>query len=251
MFNDAIGEALNVFLSRMKGAGAGSVISTQSNYLKKMGTTALSAVGNSYDPILERYINHRVVVALKDDNNYEEFCGFLKEYSSAWLSLLDCKITHIHTIDLDDLARLTLQRDIDFFYTLSSEAGEFSLEVTMKYYGVTPSKVLAVKGGDNDKAVSEVTKNYQQKINKTLKRGESLTFTLDKLPDESFEGFNKELLPVKFAMVSEERRQGAEIPEENEAYQGFLPEITLVLESTHITDVYLPRTLAVLRHGAE
>ena len=250
MFNDAIGEALNVFLSRMKGAGAGAVISTQSDYLKKMGTTALSAVGNSYDPILERYINHRVVIALKDDGNYEEFCGFLKEYSSAWLSLLDCKITHIHKIDLDDLARLTLQRDLDFSYTLLDVKGAFNLEVTMKYYGTAPLKVLMVKGGDKDIEVTESTKNYQHKINKTLKRGESLTFTLKKLPHESFEGFNKELLPLKFEMISEERRKGAEIPEGNEAYQRFLPEITLELESTHITDIYMPRTLAVLRHGA-
>ena len=250
MFNDAIGEALNVFLSRMKGAGAGAVISTQSDYLKKMGTTALSAVGNSYDPILERYINHRVVIALKDDGNYEEFCGFLKEYSSAWLSLLDCKITHIHKIDLDDLARLTLQRDMDFSYVLFDEKGAFNLEVTMKYYGTAPLKVLMVKGGDKDIEVTESTKNYQHKINKTLKRGESLTFTLTKLPHESFEGFNKELLPLKFEMISEERRKGAEIPEGNEAYQRFLPEITLELESTHITDIYMPRTLAVLRHGA-
>jgi hypothetical protein len=250
MFNDAIGEALNVFLSRMKGAGAGAVISTQSDYLKKMGTTALSAVGNSYDPILERYINHRVVVALKDDGNYEEFCGFLKEYSSAWLSLLDCKITHIHKIDLDDLARLTLQRDMDFSYTLFDDKGQYSLEVRMKYFGTAPLKVLAVKGGDKDIEVTESAKNYQHKINKTLKRGESLTFTLKKLPSESFEGFNKELLPLKFEMTSEERRKGAEIPEGNEAYQRFLPEITLELESTHITDIYMPRTLAVLRHGA-
>jgi hypothetical protein len=250
MFNDAIGEALNVFLSRMKGAGAGAVISTQSDYLKKMGTTALSAVGNSYDPILERYINHRVVVALKDDGNYEEFCGFLKEYSSAWLSLLDCKITHIHKIDLDDLARLTLQRDMDFSYTLFDDKGQYSLEVRMKYFGTAPLKVLAVKGGDKDIEVTESAKNYQHKINKTLKRGESLTFTLKKLPSESFEGFNKELLPLKFEMTSEERRKGTEIPEGNEAYQRFLPEITLELESTHITDIYMPRTLAVLRHGA-
>ena len=61
VFNDAIGEALNVFLSRMKGSNAGGgVLSTQGDYIKKMGTTALSSSGNEYDPILESYINKRV-----------------------------------------------------------------------------------------------------------------------------------------------------------------------------------------------
>ena len=87
IFNDAIGEALNVFLSRMKGTS--QVISTQSDYIKKMGTTALSSSGNDYDPILESYINRRIsVVVQEDDNDNEtEYCGFLKEYSSA-LSLI-------------------------------------------------------------------------------------------------------------------------------------------------------------------
>lgn len=253
MFNDAIGEALSVFLSRMKGSGVSggnAVFSTQSDYLKKMGTTALSAAGNSYDPILEKYINSRVVVALKEDNSNEEFCGFLKEYSSAWISVLDCKLTHIHQIDLDDLVRLSLQRDMDFSYYLYEDEGELVLDVLLDYFGAEPLKVLAVKGGDDDKDVSEIIKKYHHKINKSLKRGESISFTLSNLPQESFESLNRELLPMEFEMISEERRE-YDIPVENEVYQSILPEIKLGLESTHIADVYLPRTLAVLRHGAE
>lgn len=251
MFNDAIGEALSVFLSRMKGAGAGgnAVFTTQSSYLKKMGTTALSAAGNSFDPILERYINHRVVVSLKDDHGSDEFCGFLKEYSSAWMSILDCKVTHTHDIDLDDLVRLSLQRDMDFTYFLYENDDILVLDVVLSYFGVEPLKICGVRGGDDDKDVSEKTKNYQKKINKKLKRGESISFTLDKLPQHTFENFNRELLPLEFEMISEERRED-EIPEENELYQSTLPEIKLELESTHIADVYVPRTLAILRHGA-
>ena len=252
MFNDAIGEALSVFLSRMKGGtGSGAVLNTQGDYLKKMGTTALSAAGNSYDPILERYINNRVVVSLQDGDTHDEFCGFLKEYTSAWLSILDCKITHIHQIDLDDLVRLTLQRDMDFSYTLyEAKGGALALDVELVYFGAEPLKVIAVKGGDDDKDVTAKTKAYHHKINKTLKHDQSISFTLKNLPEDSFENFNNDLLPMKFEMISEERREG-EAPEENEIYQSVLPEIKLELESTHIADVYLPRTLAVLRHGAE
>ena len=252
MFNDAIGEALSVFLSRMKGAGASStVLSTQGDYLKKMGTTALSAAGNSYDPILERYINNRVVVSVQDEHESNEFCGFLKEYSSAWMSILDCKITHIHQIDMDDLVRLSLQRDMDFHYKLYEKTiGGMALDVVLDYFGAEPLKLIVVKGGDDDKTVTQNTKDYHHKINKTLKRGQSLSFTLSNLPQESFENFDKNLLPLEFEMISEERREN-DVPTKNEIYQSILPEIKLELESTHIADVYLPRTLAILRHGAE
>ena len=240
MFNDAIGEALNVFLSRMKGGKSGAVFDTQTDHLKKIGTTALSAVGNSYDPILEKYINNRVVVSLQDELHKDEFCGFLKEYSSGWLSILDCRLTHKHQVDLDDVARLTLQRDMDFSYYLYDEGeGKLALDIVINYLGAEPVKLIAVKG-----------KNYNHKINKKLKHDQSLSLTISDLPLETFKNFNLDLLPLEFEMIAEERRDG-DAPEENEIYQSVLPDFELELESTHIADVYLPRTLAVLRHGAE
>ncbi|MEE9327075.1 MAG: hypothetical protein V3U71_07240 [Cocleimonas sp.] len=252
MFNDAIGEALSVFLSRMKGTSAtNTVFSTQSDYLKKMGTTALSAAGNSYNPILERYINKRVVVSVQDENDNYQFCGFLKEYSSAWLSILDCKVTDIDQIDLDDLVRLSLQRDMDFsYYLYEKDNGDIALDIILGYFGATVLNLIAVNGGDDDKDVTQTTKDYHYKINKTLKHGESISFTLSGLPQESFENLNKNLLPLEFEMIAEERRED-EVPEENEIYQSVLPEIKLEFESTDIADIYVPRTLAILRHGAE
>ncbi len=241
MFNDAIGEALNVFLSRMKGGkSGGAVFDTQSDHLKKIGTTALSAVGNSFDPILEKYISCRVVVSLQDDLHKDEFCGFLKEYSSAWLSILDCRLTHIHQVDLDDVARLTLQRDMDFSYYLYEEdEGKLALDIVISYFGSEPVKLIAVKG-----------ENYKYKINKKLKYDQSLSLTISDLPQETFKNFNRELLPLEFEMIGEDRREG-DPPDENEIYQSVLPDFELEIESTHIADVYLPRSLAILRHGAE
>ena len=247
VFNDAIGEALNVFLSRMKGSGG--VLSTQGDYIKKMGTTALSSSGNEYDPILESYINKRVSVSLEDEHGKNEYCGYLKEYSSAWMSVLNCSVTHAHKIDLDDLTRLSLQRDLDFHYNLFEEKdGEFALDVKIDSFGAEPMKLIGVKGGDDDKNVAEKTRNYQHKLNKTLNQGESISFTLKKLPTETFEKMDKALLPLSFDMVSEARREG-KLPEEYFIHQKILPELKLEIESTHITDVYLPRTVATVRHS--
>ena len=248
IFNDAIGEALNVFLSRMKGSS--NVISTQSDYIKKMGTTALSSSGNEYDPILESYINKRISVTVRDDHGNNEYCGFLKEYSSAWLSVLDCSVTHVHEIDLDDLTRLSLQRDLDFKYTLREEKEDvFALDVTLDYYGKEPLKLVKVIGGDDDKDVAEQTKNYHHKLNKVLKKGNSLSFTLKKLPSETFIDFDKSILPLSINMIAETRRN-SNLPEDYFEHQKLLPEIKLVIESTHIADVYLPRTIAIVRHSA-
>jgi len=245
MFNDAIGEALNVFLSRMKGGKSGGMLlSTQSDYLKKMGTTALTAVGNTYDPILERYINHRVIVKLEDQLHKDEFCGFLKEYSSGWLSILDCRIKQTHGIALDDIERLTLQRDMDFSYYLYEEnENEFALDILIAYFGAEPLKLLSVKDNNPES-------NYKHRINQTLKHSQSISFTLNKLPSDTFKNINPEILPLEFEMIAEERRED-DIPEENEIYQSILPDFELEFSSTHISDVYLPRSLATLRHGAE
>lgn len=250
VFNDAIREALNVFLNRMKGSGAGGVLSTQGDYIKKMGTTALSSSGNEYDPILESYINKRVGVTLEDENGYNEYCGFLKEYSSAWLSVLDCCVTHVDEIDLDDLKRLQLQRDMDFNYTLYEEKeGIFALDVKIDYFGKEPLKLIGVKGGDDDKDVTEETCNYQHKLNKTLNHGESLSFKLKKLPTENISDIDKTLLPLSFAMISEVRRD-SELPADYFIHQKRLPELKLEVELTHLADVYLPRTVAIVRHSA-
>lgn len=247
MFNDAIGEAFSVFLSRMKGGAlGGALLNTQSDYLKKLGTTALSAVGNTHDPILERYINRRVVVSIKDDLRKDEFCGFLKEYSSAWMSIVDCRLTHTHHIALDDVTRLTLQRDMDFSYFLYEDdkdgQPQLSLDIMIAYYGREPLRLRCIKGDKHNSS-------YLHSINKTLNHEESISLTLDDLPQESFDHFDRNILPLEFEMIAEERQQ--EAAEENEIYQSILPAFELEFVSRHTVDVYAPRSHAILRHCSE
>ena len=237
-FSDAIGEALNVFLTRMKGGKGGMIFSTQGDYLKKMGTTALSAVGNAYDPILEQYINQRVVVRLNDETK-DEFCGFLKEYSSAWISVLDCHLTKNKELALDDIEHLTLLRDMDFSYMLyEGDDDHFILEVIIRYFGARPLELIEIVG-----------KKYHRPINKTLKHEQSISLSLENLPNAAYENLAEDLLPLEFEMIGSDRREG-ESPESNTVYQSILPNFTLKYKVTSIGDVYLPRTLAVLRHSS-
>ncbi len=259
MFNDAIGEAFSVFLSRMKGGTIGnSLLNTQSEYLKKLGTTALSVMGNTHDPIMERYINRRVVVSLNDAIRKDEFCGFLKEYSSAWMSIVDCSITHTHHIALDDIERLTLQRDMDFSFFLyaddtldgsddqNQQQSQLALDIVITYFGIEPLKLLHIESDDQDNAKP---KKYLQKINKTLKHGQSISLTLSHLPQQTFKHFDRDLLPLEFEMIAEERQQ--EEPEESQIYQSILPAFELEFISRHTVDIFVPRSRAVLRHSSE
>ena len=240
MFNDAIGEALNAFISRMKGtAGGASIFSAQGDQIGKLGTTALSAVGNAYDPMIERYINRRVIVSLNDALRKDEFCGFLKEYSSAWLSIVDCNLTDTHDIELDDLERLSLQRDMDICYTLRAGSANIVLDVQIEYYGDAPLKIIAITG-----------ENYKHPLDKILAHGQSISFSLDELPQAPFDALTDGLLPLEFKMITEARRVNGEAVQ-NRQYQNILPDYRIQFESEHSADVYVPRALAVLRHACD
>jgi hypothetical protein len=178
------------------------------------------------------------VVRLNDESK-DEFCGFLKEYSSAWISVLDCHLTQNKELALDDIEHLTLLRDMDFSYMLyEGDEDSFILEVIIRYFGAQPLELIEIVG-----------EKYHRKINKTLKHEQSISFSLENLPNDVYENLSEDLLPLEFEMIGAERRQG-EPPESNAIYQSILPNFTLKYKVTSMGDVYLPRTLAVLRHSS-
>ncbi len=240
-FNDAINEAFGVFLNRLKGGS--SAFAQQDTYLKKVSASALGLVGNVFNPILERYINQRVVVIVENEHKKDVFCGFLKEYSPSWLSLLDCQIRRKDKLNLNDIERVSMQRTIDMEILMTEEDGNVILDILISYYGGQNLKLIAIE--DQDRKL-----NYFHKINQTIKHKGSLSLRLDDLPPQCTRQINLKNLPVEFSMVAPERRT-PETPVENEAYQGLLPELALVFYSVRIADVYIPRSMGVLRHGVD
>ena len=89
---DALMEALGMVIGKAKsGGGAGSGVLQQDRYLTGMGKDVMSHVTRAYDPILERYIGHRVVVELAGPERGEEFAGILKEYSKDYVEILNVR----------------------------------------------------------------------------------------------------------------------------------------------------------------
>ena len=99
---DSIVEIINLLLSQAKKATpAGKILGTQDKYVNQMKLELMESVGTSYEPLLERYIGHKVVLEMIKSDNVLEYCGVLKEYTAEFIEILDIK----YAIGKDDSPR--------------------------------------------------------------------------------------------------------------------------------------------------
>jgi hypothetical protein len=89
---DSIMEVSNVLLSQAKKTtGAGSMLSTQDKYVSQMKNEVIGSVDTSYEPLLERYIGHRVAAEFLHKDQPVEMVGVLKDYTADFIEMLDVK----------------------------------------------------------------------------------------------------------------------------------------------------------------
>ncbi len=89
---DSILEVFNLFMGKMKSAGSvGKLLQGQDKYIAQMQQQAFSAVGSAYEPILERYLGKRVIMAVVREGKKKEYEGILKDYTTEFIELLDIK----------------------------------------------------------------------------------------------------------------------------------------------------------------
>ena len=75
---DSIMEVSNVLLSQAKKTtGAGGILSTQDKYVSQMRNEVIGSVDTSYEPLLEKYIGHRVVAEFLYKDKPVEIVGVL------------------------------------------------------------------------------------------------------------------------------------------------------------------------------
>ncbi len=92
-FKDAIVQATNTILGQRTAQSPQNLVLSQHQELTKSGAQLFSgAVGNAYEPILERYIGQYVVAEILRGKAIEEESGILKEYSSKYIELLNAKV---------------------------------------------------------------------------------------------------------------------------------------------------------------
>jgi len=64
-------------------------MASQDKYVTEMKTSLAGSIGTSYEPLLERYIGHRVVFQVSRGDQTMEHCGILKEYTADFIEIMD------------------------------------------------------------------------------------------------------------------------------------------------------------------
>jgi hypothetical protein len=87
---DSIVEIVNLLISQAKKATpAGKVLSSQDKYVSQMKQELMASAGTSFEPLLERYIGHKVVLEMIKGDKIFEYCGVLKEYTAEFIEIMD------------------------------------------------------------------------------------------------------------------------------------------------------------------
>jgi hypothetical protein len=243
-FRDAIDESIGLLLSRVQRYSTTVLNKDNKERLQKIGSSTLGEVSNmAYDPVLERYIAHRVVTEMRrEDDSVVEYEGVLKEYSSHWFSVLDCNIKEEDRIPLSDAERLMLQRKLDFEILLESgeEKKTVSMRMTITNRDAEPLALWHIEDGHG----------FQHDIDVLLTPGHSTEIRIDALPETCLTEIDRDALPMTLSLVAPERTGQSEEETQQTTYPP-LPLLSLVHDTTRIVDIYLPRNKAVVRHGGE
>jgi hypothetical protein len=87
---DSVVEIINLLISQAKKATpAGKVLTSQDKYVSQMKQELVGATGTSFEPLLERYIGHKVVSEMMKADKVFEYCGVLKEYTAEFVEIMD------------------------------------------------------------------------------------------------------------------------------------------------------------------
>lgn len=89
-FKDAFSQSLGVLLGHVKKMHPGStILKNQQKDITNIGNKIIGYAGNTYDPILEKYIGRKVVVEICKGESTQKYIGIFKEYSSEFLEVLN------------------------------------------------------------------------------------------------------------------------------------------------------------------
>ena len=87
---DSVMEVINLLISHaQKATPAGQVLTSQDKYVSQIKKELVGSVGTSYEPLLERYIGHMVVMELIKGDKVIEYAGVLKEYTADFIEMMD------------------------------------------------------------------------------------------------------------------------------------------------------------------
>ena len=87
---DSVLEVINLLITQVqKTSPAGKVLTTQDKYVTQMKQELVGSVGTAFEPLLEPYIGHKVVLEVIKGDTVLEYVGVLKEYTAEFVEVMD------------------------------------------------------------------------------------------------------------------------------------------------------------------
>jgi small nuclear ribonucleoprotein (snRNP)-like protein len=87
---DSVMEVMNLLMGRMRQfTPVARVLSGQDKYVSQMQEGVFSSFSTSYEPLLEKHLGKKVILALFQEGNKIEYAGVLKGYTAEFLELMD------------------------------------------------------------------------------------------------------------------------------------------------------------------
>lgn len=113
--SESINEVVGVLVGRAK-KPAGRYINDESEKsLYRLGENLIGHAGGVFDPLLERFVGHKMVVEVMEGDEVHEHVGIFKNYSPDFIELLDIQFPHKQALPIgaegcaeDDCLQLTL-----------------------------------------------------------------------------------------------------------------------------------------------
>lgn len=88
--SDSLTELANVMVAHFQKSGAGGAfLKGHDKYLKQINQNLVESVGSSYDPLLEKYIGHKIVFDHIKGEIVHQYSGILKNYTANYIEILD------------------------------------------------------------------------------------------------------------------------------------------------------------------
>lgn len=114
--SESINEVVGVLVGRAK-KPAGRYINDESEKsLYRLGEHLIGHAGGVFDPLLERFIGHKMVVEVMEGDEVHEHVGIFKNYSPDFIELLDIQFPHKQALPIgaegcaeDDCLQLTIE----------------------------------------------------------------------------------------------------------------------------------------------
>ena len=99
---DSVMEVVNLLISQAKGTTpAGAILTSQDKHVSQIQKELMGSMGTSFEPMLERYIGHKVVLELIKGDKIFKYSGVLKDYTAEFIEIMDID----YTVKEDQTAR--------------------------------------------------------------------------------------------------------------------------------------------------